>query len=108
MMRKVTFALVVGALVGGFAAPGAVADPGQTIPGDGVFRVGVDVAPGTYKSAGPSISGSMCSWSTHSSVGVSMDDMVDGNASSGQLYANIPATVKAFETIGCQTWVRVS
>jgi hypothetical protein len=37
-----------------------------------------------------------------------MDDIVDGNASSGQLYAQIPATVKAFETVGCATWMKVS
>lgn len=96
------------ALACAVTAPSALAQPSGTIPGDGVFQVGVEVAPGTYKSAGPVPSGGMCSWSTHRSLGVSMDDMVDGNASSGQLYAQIPSTVAAFETVGCATWIRVS
>ena len=45
---------------------------------------------------------------THSSLGVSMDDIVDGDASAGQLYAQIPASVAAFETNGCAPWYKVS
>lgn len=108
MMPRGTLVFAATVLVGGLTAPDALAEPSQTIPGDGMFRVGVDIAPGTYKSAGPSSRDGMCSWSTHSAVGVSSDDMVDANASSGQLYASIPGTVKAFQTTGCQTWVKIS
>jgi hypothetical protein len=103
------FGIPIAALViGAVAAPTAHADASGSIPGNGVFQVGAEVAPGTYKSAGPSPAGGMCSWTTHSSLGVSMDDIVDGNASTGQIYAQIPATVKAFETVGCSTWSRIT
>jgi hypothetical protein len=78
------------------------------IPGNGVFRVGAEVAPGTYRSAGPDSPGGTCSWSTHRTLGASVSDMVDGNTSTGQLYVVIPSTVAAFESAGCQTWHWVS
>jgi hypothetical protein len=93
------------------------------VPGNGVFRVGVDVAPGTYRTNGPTSAGATCSWATHRTLGAGWlgippiarpddvsgtSDIVDGNASTGQLYAKIPPTVAAFETNGCQPWQRVS
>ena len=33
-------------------APPAVADPMDPIPGNGVFRVGIDIAPGLYHTGG--------------------------------------------------------
>lgn len=35
-------------------APGARAETGEQFPGDGVFLVGTDIAPGTYRTEGPS------------------------------------------------------
>jgi hypothetical protein len=58
-------------------APPAVADPIDPIPGNGVFRVGTDIAPGRYHTDGSASAwgvwindvptqGSMCSWFTYS------------------------------------------
>lgn len=78
----------------------------DTIPGEGTYRVGVDISPGTYKSLGTT--SSACSWTTHSSM-ASNGNEIDGNASfGGQLYADIPATAVMFETHGCLPWVKVS
>ncbi|MCW2689820.1 MAG: conserved hypothetical secreted protein [Mycobacterium sp.] len=83
------------------------ADGHVVIPGNGVFRVGVAAA-GTYRSAGSASSGGTCSWATHRTLGAGSSDIVDRNASTGQLYAQIPSTVAAFETNGCQPWQKVS
>ncbi|WP_234797975.1 hypothetical protein, partial [Mycobacterium tuberculosis] len=70
-------------------APGARAETGEQFPGDGVFLVGTDIAPGTYRTEGPSnplilVFGrvselSTCSWSTHSAPEVSNENIVDTN-----------------------------
>jgi hypothetical protein len=96
----------------------ALADPSDPIPGNGVFHVGTDIAPGTYHTQGPSnplilVFGkvsplSTCSWLTHSTPGAGNDDIVDSNSSMGPMYAKVPATVAAFETTNCQPWTQVS
>jgi hypothetical protein len=86
------------------AAPTTTEVVSAPIPGNGTFRVGTEIAPGTYRSDGPETPQDTCSWSTHSSLGVGSSDIVDGNASTGgQIYAQIPGTVASFETHGCQT-----
>jgi hypothetical protein len=96
----------------------AVADPGDPIPGNGVFRVGPEIAPGLYHSDGPSnpliiVLGkvsdlSTCTWFTHSTPAATKEDVVDTNTSMGPLYVKIPATVAAFESLNCRPWTRVS
>lgn len=55
------------------------APPGQpkTAFGDGTYQVGVDIAPGTYRSAG----GVMCYWKRLGSLNAS--DIIDNNDSPG-------------------------
>lgn len=99
-------------------ASSARAEPGDQIPGDGVFLVGIDVAPGTYRTEGPSnplilVFGrvselSTCSWLMHSTPAASAEDIVNSNTSMGPMYVTIPATVAAFETRNCKLWMRVS
>ncbi len=99
------------------AAP-ILAQPMDQIPGNGVFQVGTDIAPGTYQTQGPSnpliiVLGrvsplSSCSWSTHSTPEAGNGDIVAANTSMGPMYATIPPTVAAFETMNCLPWVRVS
>jgi hypothetical protein len=97
----------------------AAADPSDQIPGDGVFQVGTDIAPGVYRTAGPGgpfiitindvyTESSMCTWFTHSTSAATMEDVVNTNTSVGPMYVKIPATVKAFETRHCQPWMRLS
>jgi hypothetical protein len=100
-----------------FAEP-ALADPVDPIPGNGLFQVGPDIAPGLYHTDGPSnpliiILGkvselSTCIWFTHSKPDANKDDVVDTNSSIGPMYAKIPGTVAAFESANCRPWNRVS
>jgi hypothetical protein len=99
-------------------APPAVADPLDPIPGNGVFVVGPDIAPGLYRTAG-SASGftvwindvptqdSMCAWFTYGTPDANKDHVLQTNMSVGPMFANINTSVKAFESQNCQPWTRV-
>jgi len=81
-----------------------------SIPGDGVFIVGVDVQPGLYKSAGPT-RGSYCWWYRHSTIGTqgsSAGDVIQDGHSAGPQYVKIAPTDATFETEQCSPWVRVN
>ncbi|BBX72668.1 hypothetical protein H7H78_07530 [Mycobacterium shinjukuense] len=100
-----------------FASP-ARAEPGDQIPGDGLFLVGTDILPGTYRTEGPSnplilVFGrvselSTCSWTTYRTPAASPGDIVDTNTSMGPMSVVIPPTVAAFQTMNCKVWIRVS
>lgn len=100
-------------------APSAGADPLDPIPGDGVFRVGADIAPGLYHTGGSGSAfgvwindvptqESMCSWFTYSTPDATKDHVVQANTSIGPMYASIPETVRVFESHNCQPWTRVT
>ena len=92
--------------------------PSPQLPGNGVFLVGPDIAPGTYHSPGPTtplvfIFGnvapiSFCSWSIHSTSDVNDHNVIDADTSLGPMYAKIPDTAAAFKTENCHLWTRVS
>ena len=99
-------------------APPAVADPMDPIPGNGVFVVGPDVAPGLYHTAGSASTfgvwinnvptqGSMCAWFTYGTPDANKDHVLQTNMSVGPMFANINTSVKAFESQNCQPWTRV-
>jgi hypothetical protein len=99
-------------------APPAVADPGDPIPGNGVFQVGPDIAAGLYRTGGTaSVVGvwinniptqdEMCSWFTYSTPDANKANVVQANSSMGPMYANINTTIKAFESRNCQPWTPV-
>ena len=100
-------------------APPAVADPMDPIPGNGVFIVGPDIAPGLYRTAGSASTfgvwinnvptqGAMCSWFTYSTPDANKEHVVQANTSVGPMFASINSqTVKAFESQNCQPWERV-
>jgi hypothetical protein len=100
------------------SAPPAAADPMDPIPGNGVFQVGPDIAPGLYRTAGSGSTfgvwinnvptqSSMCAWFTYSTPDANKDHVIQTNMSVGPMYANINTTVKAFESQNCQPWERV-
>ena len=110
--------VVVTCLAAVAVAPEAAADPLDPIPGNGVFIVGTDIAPGLYHTGGSgSVWGiwindvptqdSMCAWFTYSTPDAAKDHVVQTNTSIGPMYANIPDTVMAFESQNCQPWTRV-
>lgn len=78
--------------------------PKATIPGDGIFAVGKEVRPGTYK-ARPAPDGvGMCyaaRMSTTSSAGI-----IDNELGQGQIIVTIHSSDKYFKTSGCTTWRR--
>jgi hypothetical protein len=99
-------------------APPAVADALDPIPGNGVFVVGPDIAPGLYHTGGSGSAfgvwindvptqGSMCSWFTYSTPDANKEHVLQTNTSIGPMFANINTSVKAFESQNCQPWTRV-
>ena len=99
-------------------SPPASADLLDPIPGNGVFLVGVDIAPGLYRTAGSASTfgvwinnvptqASMCAWFTYSTPDANKDHVVQTNTSVGPMFANINTTIKAFESQNCQPWTRV-
>ncbi|CQD11791.1 lipoprotein [Mycobacterium lentiflavum] len=83
------------------------ASAAASIPGEGTFRIGVDIPPGTYKSLGGSSPGRTCYWFRHATVGGS-NDVLDSGSSTGQQYVTIAPTDGTFETSFCQPWATVS
>lgn len=111
-------AAVIACVVAMAFAPPAVADQLDPIPGNGVFLVGPDIAPGLYHTAGSaSVFGvwinnvptqeSMCAWFTYSTPDANKEHVLQTNMSIGPMYANINSSVKAFESQNCQPWTRV-
>ena len=99
-------------------APPATADPMDPIPGNGVFQVGPDIAPGLYRTSGSASTfgvwinnvptqASMCSWFTYSTPDANKANVVQANSSMAPMYANINTTIKAFESRNCQPWTLV-
>ena len=72
----------------------------NTIPGDGVFMVGIDVKPGRYKSAG----GSSCYWSRMNAAG---DDTIDNYIGAGPAVLTIQSTDGLVKTSHCEPFTKV-
>lgn len=86
------------------AAKAPAAAPAASFPGDGTYEVGVDVKPGTYKSAKPA-SGN-CYWARLKGDSGQLADIIANNNSSGPSVVTIKSTDKVFQTTGCEDWVR--
>jgi hypothetical protein len=78
----------------------APAGPKTTIDHDGVFRVGTDIVPGTYTSAGP-IGNGVCYWKR---LGDDATQPIDNAMSKKPQVVKIDPTDKTFKTDGCQSW----
>jgi hypothetical protein len=79
------------------AAPAGDA-PKTTIDGNGTFKVGTDIVPGTYTSAGP-VPDQVCYWKRTAG-----DKLVDNAMTKKPAVVQIDATDSAFTTSDCQTW----
>ena len=83
-------------------APGPAPEPSApktTIDADGIYKVGTDIAPGTYASAGPADDGT-CSWKRSSAA----DQTIDNAISHKSQIVAIDPTDATFKTRGCQAW----
>jgi hypothetical protein len=81
----------------------AKGSPAAGMAGDGgMFRVGADIAPGTYKSAGNT--DDSCYWERTKDATHSTDSIVANNNVTGTAVVTIGASDGYFKTAGCQNW----
>lgn len=73
-----------------------------TIPGDGIYLVGEDIKPGTYRGDGSS---GMCYWARLSGTSGELDDVIANGLPEGPTVITIADSDVAFETNGCDEWV---
>jgi hypothetical protein len=84
-------------------APPPPSVPKTTMETDGTYRVGTDIVPGTYRSAGPSPEGiSDCYWARLNSLNET--HIIDSNISTGPQVVMIQPSDRAFLTHNCQPW----
>lgn len=83
-------------------APAAGPAAKTTIDSDGVFKVGTDIAPGTYASAGP-VDGRVCYWKRTATADAGGKTIDNAMSKKPQVVA-IDATDGSFKTDGCQPW----
>jgi hypothetical protein len=103
-LAAATFVLAGWSAAGGVAsadpaAPPAPAGPKTTIGADGIYKVGTDIAPGTYASAGPTNNGT-CSWKRASATNETIDNAITHKSQ----VVSIEPTDATFKTNGCQAW----
>lgn len=70
--------------------------------GDGAYRVGKDISPGTYRSNG----GDGCYWARLRSFSGSLDGIIANGNPAGPTVVTIKPTDKGFETARCAGWTR--
>jgi hypothetical protein len=75
------------------------AGPASAFPGDGTFRVGVDIQPGTYRSQG----GTSCYWERLRGLSGTVEDII-ANGAAGPQVVQIAPTDAAFKTQSCLPW----
>lgn len=75
----------------------------NTIPGDGVYLVGSQIAPGTYQS----VDNERCYWERLQGTSGEFDDIITNENVEGQGLVTIEGSDVAFSTSGCTDWVKV-
>jgi hypothetical protein len=73
--------------------------------GDGDFRVGSDIKPGTYRTTGNR--DGMCYWERAKDAKGEMDSIIANDNVSGTSYVTVKATDKLFKSSGCKGWEAV-
>lgn len=89
------------------AAAAAAEAQKNSIPGSGIFEIGGDKNPGTYRTSGPSGSNVVgCYYAVLSSPnGSGIDNIIDNNIIQGPGIVTLRAG-QYFETNGCSEWTR--
>lgn len=75
--------------------------PASSIPGDGTYVVGTDIAPGTYRAAHPSTE---CFWTREKNLTGDSNASIASEIESGPAIVTILSTDKGFRTQGCGSW----
>lgn len=78
--------------------------PARSIPGDGTFRTGVDLVPGTYRSQG----GASCYWERLRGFGGQTADIIANGAGILPQSVTIAPTDAGFRSQGCAPWTLVT
>jgi hypothetical protein len=73
-----------------------------SIPGNGIWLVGEDIAPGTYRAQGESEDD--CYWARLSGLGGESEDVIANYLGSAATSVEIKNGDRAFETDGCGDW----
>lgn len=89
------------------ALPEPPPGPATTIA-EGVYVVGEDIEPGTYKTAGPSDRGTfgMCYWARLSDTSGDFDSIIANGSPQGPGTVTISPSDGAFDTSGCELWTK--
>jgi hypothetical protein len=74
-----------------------------SLPGSGVFLVGTEVAPGTYRATEPAD----CYWARLSGLSGDFDEIIANGLGAGSATVTIRASDKAFSSERCGTWQRI-
>ncbi|MET8567726.1 hypothetical protein [Streptomyces sp. NPDC004783] len=83
--------------------PKAKGDPASEMAGDGgMFAVGTDIAPGTYKSTGNT--DDSCYWERSKNADHSLESILANDNVSGTGVVKISASDAYFKTVGCEDW----
>ncbi|MDP9609482.1 hypothetical protein [Streptomyces demainii] len=77
--------------------------PKTEMAGDGMYRVGADIAPGTYKSTGNG-SDNGCYWERTKDALHGIDSIIANDNASGNAIVTIGAQDGYFKTNGCENW----
>lgn len=84
-------------------APKAKGTPASSMDGDGgMFKVGTDIAPGTYKSSGNT--DDSCYWERTKDAEQGLDSVIANNNVTGTAVVTISSTDAYFKTTGCGDW----
>jgi hypothetical protein len=70
--------------------------------GEGIWRVGADIAPGTWKSSGEG----SCYWARLSGFGGTLDHIIANENAEGQAIVQIGEGDAGFKSAGCGDWTR--
>ncbi|MEV8545406.1 hypothetical protein [Streptomyces sp. NPDC051572] len=83
----------------------AAAKKKAAFAGDGDFRVGTDIKPGTYRTSGNT--DGMCYWERTKDASGDTDSLLANDNVSGAGYVTVKATDKIFQSSGCKDWEAV-
>ncbi|MFF9819843.1 hypothetical protein [Streptomyces sp. NPDC014006] len=79
-----------------------------TVSGDGEYRVGIDIAPGTYRTDGPADSAlPTCYWERDKDAKGEFTSIIANDDPTGSAVVTILPTDELFKTQCCKNWVKV-
>ncbi|MBF6176549.1 hypothetical protein [Nocardia blacklockiae] len=111
--RTLVIAGAVAAAVTALGSGTAAAEPATSVPGDGLYRVGVDIQPGIYQAPGSSDPDHACYWQRLRKVPDAGDADPNQFIIASDLTRVTPVRVLikpgdvAFQAVNCGAWVMV-